>query len=141
MTLADKPTVDIKALAAAVEQSPETIVVTDLKGVIVYANPAFEAITGYCRDNAIGLDTRILNRGTHTKEFFKELWSTIQGGDVWSGHFINRKNDGSVYEEEATIAPVPDDAGNIVNHVSVKRDVTKEVALEMQLVQAQKLEE
>jgi len=127
-------------LATAIEQSPETIVITDASGTIVYVNPAFERITGYTEGESLGAKPSILKSGLHDEDFYRELWEAIKGGSVWSGHFINRKKDGSLYEEEATISPVKDSVGAIVNFVAVKRDVTKEVSLQKQLLQSQKLE-
>jgi len=116
-------------LFAAIEQSAETIVITDTNGAIQYANPGFEKITGYSRKDAIGNNPRVLKSGRHDKEFYKELWGTITGGEVWEGKFINKRKDGSLYEELATISPVRDSSGAIVNFVAVKRDVTKESML------------
>lgn len=116
-------------LFAAIEQSAETVVITDADGAILYANPGFERITGYSRKDAIGLNPRVLKSGRHDKEFYKELWGTIKSGKVWEGKFINKKKDGSLYEELATISPVRDSSGTIVNFVAVKRDITKESML------------
>ncbi len=129
-----------RRLATVVEQAAETIVVTDLDGTIVYVNPAFERITGYTREEAIGQNPRILGSGKQTAEFYQELWTTISQGRVWQGHFINRRKDGSLYEEEATISPVRDASGTIINYVAIKRDVTAEIALGEQLRHAQKIE-
>jgi two-component system, cell cycle sensor histidine kinase and response regulator CckA len=129
-----------RRLATAVEQVAETIVITDTKGTILYVNPAFERTTGYSRGEAIGNNPRMLKSGQHDSRFYKHLWETITRGEVWSGHFITRKKDGSLFEEEATISPIKDDQGKIVNYVAVKRDVTKEVSLQRQLLQAQKME-
>jgi len=127
-------------LATAVEQSAESIVITDTDGTIQYVNPAFERTTGYTRDEIIGQNPRLLKSEKQDSAFYDDLWETIKRGDVWAGHFTNRKKDGSLYEEEATISPVRDASGNVVNYVAVKRDVTKEVGLETQLMQAQKME-
>jgi PAS domain S-box-containing protein len=127
-------------LATAVEQAAENIVITDIDGTIQYVNPAFERTTGYPRCEVIGQNPSLLKSGNQDKAFYKALWDTIRKGDVWTGHFANRKKDGSLYEEEATISPVRDASGKLVNFVAVKRDVTKEVGLENQLVQAQKME-
>ncbi|MFQ5753551.1 MAG: PAS domain S-box protein [bacterium] len=123
-------------LATAVEQAAEIIIVTDINGKIQYVNPAFEQITGYCREEAAGQNFRILKSGEHDQKFYKNLWDTLKKGEVWSGRFTNKKKDGTLYEEEATISPVRDVAGNIINFVTVKRDITQEVMLEAQLHQA-----
>jgi PAS domain S-box-containing protein len=127
-------------LVTAVEQAAETIVITDLQGSIEYVNPVFEKITGYSRAEALGQNPRLLKSERHDAEFYRSLWATLTAGRVWNGHFINKRKDGTLYEEEATISPVLDAAGKIVNYVAVKRDVTHEVLLENQLRQAQKME-
>ena len=127
-------------LATVVEQAAETIVITDISGSILYANPAFEKTTGYTRAEAIGQNPGILKSGKHDAEFYRRMWSVLERGEIWSGHFINRRKDGGLYEEEATISPVRDASGRIVNYVAVKRDVTREVQLEAQFRQSQKME-
>jgi PAS domain S-box-containing protein len=129
-----------RRLATAVEQAAETIVITDTEGTITYVNPAFERTTGYSREEAIGKNPRILQSGRHGREYYRSMWETLHSGRVWSGHFINKKKDGALFEEEATISPIKDDSGAVVSYVGVKRDVTKEVSLQKQLLQAQKLE-
>ncbi len=103
-------------------------------------NPAFERITGYTREEALGRNPGLLKSGEHDKKFYRNLWDTIKRGDVWSGRFINRKKDGSLYHEEATISPVHDSSGTIVSFVAVKRDVTEHIRLSTQLLHAQKME-
>ena len=127
-------------LAMAVDQSAEAVVITDREGTILYVNPAFERITGYSREEAVGKNPRILRSGKHDESFYREMWETLLRGEVWEGHFINRKKDGSLYEEDATISPVRDSAGNIVSFVAVKRDVTRLLSLEKQVRMAQKME-
>ncbi len=127
-------------LATAVEQSAEIIIITNTDGTIQYVNPAFERITGYSREEAIGQNPRILKSGEHDQKFYENLWDTLKKGEVWSGRFKNKKKDGTLYEEDATISPVRDASGNIINYVAVKRDVTLEVFLEAQLHHAQKME-
>ncbi|MBW1982524.1 MAG: PAS domain S-box protein [Deltaproteobacteria bacterium] len=127
-------------LAAAVEEAAESIVITDSTGTIEYVNPAFERITGYAREEVIGENPRILKSGKHGEQFYKEMWDVLTSGMDWHGHFINKKKDGSLYEEDATISPIKNASGEITHYVGVKRDVTHEVALEKQLRQAQKME-
>ena len=127
-------------LATAVEQSAEVIFITDNSGVIQYVNPTFERTTGYTREEVLGKKPQILKSGRHDGQFYAELWSTILHGEVWSGHIINKRKNGSFWEEESTISPVRDASGQIINYVAVARDVTQEVAMEKQLRQAQKLE-
>jgi len=127
-------------LETALSQTAESIVITDIEGSIQYANPAFTEITGYSLEEAIGQNPKILKSDKLDQGFYRNLWETINQGRVWTGRFINKKKNGVLYEEEATISPVRDALGTIVNYVAVKRDVTNEVKLEAQLRQAQKLE-
>ncbi|MCA1960813.1 MAG: PAS domain S-box protein [Desulfomonile sp.] len=129
-----------RRLATAVEQAAEAIVVTDTEGIIQYVNPACEKITGYTREEAVGQNPRILKSGQHDRMFYKNMWDTIKRGEVWTGRFINKRKDGSLYQEDATISPVRDSAGNLVNFVAVKRDITEHLELSRQLLQAQKME-
>jgi PAS domain S-box-containing protein len=127
-------------LATAVDQAAETIVITDTQGAIQYANPAFAKTTGYTVTEAIGQNPKILQSGKQDAEFYRRMWATLTRGETWTGHFINRRKDGTLFEEDATISPVRDAAGTIVNYVAVKRDVTHELHLEARFQQAQKME-
>jgi len=127
-------------LAAAVEQAAESVVITDTKGSMVYVNPAFEKATGYARAEAMGQTPRLLKSGQHDPSFYQQLWDTVQPGEAWTGHFINKRKDGTTFEEEATISPIRDAQNAIINYVAVKRDVTREVQLETQFRQTQKME-
>jgi two-component system, cell cycle sensor histidine kinase and response regulator CckA len=129
-----------KRLATAVEQAAEAIVITDSQGTIQYVNPGFERVTGFSQEEAIGQNPRILKSGQHDTKFYEQMWDTIQGGHVWSGRLVNRRKDGHIYHEEATISPVKDASGAIVNFVAVKRDITEHLELSKQLFQAQKME-
>ncbi len=127
-------------LMTAIEQSAEIILITDADGTIQYANAAVEAATGYSRAEVIGRNLRIFNSDTHTKASYDNMWKTVTNGDKWNGHLINKRKDGTLYEEEASISPVRDESGKIVNYVAVKRDLTQEAILQKQLFQAQKME-
>jgi PAS domain S-box-containing protein len=127
-------------LISAIEQVCESIVITDSDGIIVYVNPAFERITGYSREEALGKTPSVLKSGRHPKEFYTQLWGLLKSGEAWSGRFTNRAKDGSLFVEEATISPVVDRSGRIVNFVAVKRDVTQETELHEQLHQSQKMD-
>ncbi len=129
-----------KRLATAVEQAAEDIMITDATGKILYVNPAFERITGYSREKVIGCNPRLLKSDKHDPAFYRKMWDTLSRGEVWSGRIINKRKDGTLFEEEATISPIRDAAGKIINYVGVRRDVTREVALETQLRQSQKME-
>lgn len=127
-------------LMAAINQAAETVVITNTEGTIEYANPAFERITGYSCAEAVGKNPRFLKSGEHDDTFYHKLWDTLLRGEIWGGRFINKKKDGTLYTEEATISPVKDGSGTIVNYVAVKRDVTEDLKLEEQLRQSQKMQ-
>jgi len=127
-------------LEAAVEQAAETVEITDAQGIIVYVNPSVAGTTGYSREELVGNNPRILKSGHHDEEFYQRMWNTITHGKIWTGHLINKKKDGTLFEEDVSISPVKDYSGEIVNYVAVKRDVTREVSLQRQLLQAQKME-
>jgi len=112
-------------LVTGVEQSSDSMVITDAEGTIQYVNPAFERLTGYSRQEAIGQNPRILKSGKQGPDFYKELWVTLKSGRPWQGHFINRRKDGTFFEEDATLSPILNAAGEIVNFVGVKRDVSE----------------
>ncbi|MCK5236519.1 MAG: PAS domain S-box protein, partial [Deltaproteobacteria bacterium] len=116
---------EVRKLSRAVEQSPATVVITDLDGRIEYVNPEFTRITGYSQEEVIGGNPQILKSGHTTDEEYKELWETITSGEIWEGEFLNVKKDGGHYWESAHIAPVKDDSGTITHFVAVKLDITE----------------
>jgi len=130
----------LNRLAVAIEQTAESVFITDRNGTIQYVNPAFERLTGYSHKDAVGQNPRILKSGKQDALFYKQMWDTLTRGNVWKGRLVNRKKDGSLYEADATITPVLDKSDNIINFVSIKRDVTHETELEKHLIQAQKME-
>ncbi len=127
-------------MATIFEQATESIMITDTQCRILYVNPAFEKTTGYALVEVVGQNPRILRSGRHDTEFFRQMWAVLNRGATWSGHLINRRKDGTLFEEAATISPVRDTANRIINYVAIKRDVTYEVELEGQLRQSQKME-
>jgi two-component system, cell cycle sensor histidine kinase and response regulator CckA len=131
---------DRDRLISAMEQAGEVFVITDEKGGIQYVNPAFERITGYTQDEAVGKNPRILKSGVQDGDFYRSMWDTLTRGGVWRGRIVNRRKDGALYTEEATISPVCDSAGKITNFIAVKRDITEAIKLENQLRQAQKVD-
>jgi PAS domain S-box-containing protein len=127
-------------LFAAMEQAAETVVITDVDARILYTNPSFERTTGYARHEVLGLNPRILKSDKHDASFYHKMWDTLTRGEVWHGHLINKRKDGSFYEEDATISPVRDDSGRIVNYIALKLDITREVELQNQLNHAMKMD-
>ncbi|VAV85184.1 diguanylate cyclase/phosphodiesterase (GGDEF & EAL domains) with PAS/PAC sensor(s) [hydrothermal vent metagenome] len=115
---------EIRKLSLAVRQSPVSVVMTDLDGKIEYVNPKFTELTGYSYMEAIGENPRILNAGTMAPEHYKELWATVTAGKVWHGEFHNKKKNGVLYWEDATISPIVDDSGETRGYLAVKEDIT-----------------
>ena len=124
----------------AIGQAAEAVVITDEEGIIQYVNPAFEKTTGYSSLEAFGENPSILKSGQQDEEFYRDMWQIISNGRTWKGRFVNKCKNGNFYTEEATISPVLDSTGKIVNYVAVKRDITEQLKTEAQLQQAQKME-
>lgn len=138
---------ELQKVTMAVEQAGEMVLITDPEGTILYVNPAFEAVTGYSREEATGHNPRLLKSDKQDKAFYQGLWGTISNGRIWKGRMVNKRKDGKFYTEEATISPVKDASGQTLNYVAVKRDITQQLrlgkekdTLQEQFQQAQKLE-
>jgi two-component system cell cycle sensor histidine kinase/response regulator CckA len=129
-----------RLLFTAIGQSADAIIITDATGTIQYVNHAQATISGYSLDELVGQTPNVFKNDFHDGNFYKQLWETVTAGKVWSGRFINKKRDGSEYHEDATISPVYDKSGNLTNFVVVEHDVTTQLQLQEQLVQAQKME-
>nr|WP_321466909.1 PAS domain S-box protein [uncultured Desulfobulbus sp.] len=129
-----------KLLATAVDQAAESVIITDVNGNIEYVNPAFEEISGYSFAEVLGKNPNILKSGDTPSYHYKLMWEDISQGKVWRGTFTNKKKNGAVYCEEATVTPVKDHNGRIINYVAVKRDITKHLILEKQIRQSQKMQ-
>ena len=114
----------------AVEQSPVSIMITDTSGIIEYVNKRFTELTGYSPDEVIGEKTNLLKSGKHSKEFYQEMWNTLLSAKEWHGELCNKKKNGEIYWELASISPVKNDDGLISNFVAVKEDVTSKKIME-----------
>lgn len=134
----DRSIEQLRILSRAIDSSPAAVVITNAAGVIQYVNPAFVGTTGFTATEAIGQTPRILNSGTHDTAFFANLWSTIQGGRIWRGDIVNRRKDGTRFEEAASIAPVMDEAATVTHFVAVTTDVTHKRAIERRLAEAER---
>jgi PAS domain S-box-containing protein len=130
----------VRKLWQAIEQSADMVLITDRAGVIEYVNPAFEALTGYSREEAIGQTPRLLKSGQQSPELYQELWATITSGNVFRGILANRKKSGEIFYAEKSITPVRDSEGRITHFISNDRDITERRRLEAQLQQAQKMD-
>ncbi len=118
----------------------DAVIATDAKGAIVYVNLAFEHITGYSGVEVIGKNPSLLKSGKQDATFYKKLWASITAGRVWRGRFVNKRKDGTLYTADTVITPVRNKSGDVVNHIGLQRDVTRELQLEEQCRQAQKME-
>ncbi len=116
---------ELQVLSTAVEQNSDSIVITNTLGNILYANPRFYELTGYTSKEIIGNNPRILKSGHQDEEFYKELWECISNGEVWKGEFLNKKKNGELYWEDATINPIRNSEGIIIRYVALKRDITE----------------
>jgi PAS domain S-box-containing protein len=113
-------------LAAAVEQSAESVVITGPTAAILYVNPAFERATGYASEEVIGRNPRFLQSGLHPPEFYRGMWAELTAGRTWQGEVVNRRKDGRLVTEQTTITPVIGTGGELSTYVGVKRDTTVE---------------
>ena len=120
-------------LASAVEQTADSIVITDREGVIEYVNPAFERTTGYSAREAVGRRPSLVKSGLHDDAFYRRLWRTLEAGQSFHDVFINRCKDGSIYYEEKSISPLRDPRGHITHYVSAGRDITERMRTQERL--------
>ncbi len=130
---------EMRRLAVAVEQSSESIMITDVDGTILYVNAAFESTTGYPAGEVLGRKPSLLKSGRQDAECYRKLWECIAAGKTWEGRLTNRKKDGSLFDVEAVIYPIRADSGEVLNYVAISRDITWEMAIEKQMRQTQKM--
>ena len=115
----------LRTFSVAIEQSPVSVVITGPDAAIQYVNPQFTTETGYTAAEVMGKNPRVLQSGLTDRAVFEEMWLQLARGEAWTGEFINRRKNSEVFYEEAHIAPVQDDAGNTVQYVAVKLDITE----------------
>ncbi len=118
---------------AALESAANAIVICSPCGTIEWVNPAFERLTGYSKDEALGKTPRILKSGLHEASFYADLWKTVHAGHVWSSEITNRRKDGSLFTEDITITPLKDSKGRITRFIAVKQDITERKDAEQKL--------
>ncbi|NQU51781.1 MAG: PAS domain S-box protein [Bacteroidetes bacterium] len=111
-------------LSSAVEQSANTIIITDINGNIEYTNRKFTELTGYTSEEVLGQNPRILSSGRQTKEYYNEMWQTIIAGKNWTGEFNNKKKNGDYFWEYVTVSPIRNEEGGITNFLAIKEDIT-----------------
>ena len=131
----------LRKLSQAVKQSSATVLITNLKGEIEYVNPQFTETTGYTFEEALSENPRILKSGEQSADYYQTLWDTISSGNVWRGEFHNRKKNGELYWESASISPIMTDDGEITHYVAVKDDITVRKQVEADLKRAKELAE
>jgi two-component system, sensor histidine kinase and response regulator len=123
----------VRKLSLAVEQSPSSIIITDLDGGIEYANPCFTQVTGFSAEEVIGKNPRLLKSGLTPAETYVALWAALTAGRSWQGEFINRHKDGHQIIEYATVSPVRQPDGQITHYLAVKHDITESKRMEQAL--------
>jgi PAS domain S-box-containing protein len=129
----ERKTTEISMLYQAFEQNANTIIITDLNGNIEYVNSAFTTLSGYSVEETIGQNTSILKSGQHPKELYLELWNSISNGQTWRGELINKKKNGDLYWEFATISPIFDPSGKMNHYVAIKNDISDQKKVEEEL--------
>ncbi|HZW24902.1 MAG TPA: EAL domain-containing protein [Gallionella sp.] len=119
---------------SALDAAANAMLITDPAGHIVWVNKAFTNLTGYAADEAVGHTPRDLAKsGQHDELFYRQLWDTVLTGHVWRGELVNRRRDGSLYDEEMTITPVLDEAGQITHFIAVKQDISERKKAEQEI--------
>lgn len=124
---------ELHKLSQAIEQSPSTIIITDLDGTIEYVNTAFELATGYTKAEAIGNNPRLFQSGKTPKNYYDEMWRELLGGNTWRGEFINRRKNGAEYIETVKVAPIFQPDGRITHYMAIKEDVSEKKQTEERL--------
>jgi nitrogen fixation negative regulator NifL len=114
----------LRLQSMALQAAANGIVITDRSGTILWVNPAFTKLTGHPAAEVIGQNPRFLKSGKHDEGFYRELWQTVTSGQVWQGDMINRRKDGSYYNEEMTITPVRGERGEVTHFIAIKQDIT-----------------
>lgn len=124
---------EMDKLSQVVRQAADAIMITDPEGVIEYVNPAFEAISGYSREEVTGLPARVLRSGEHDAEVYRKLWQTVRSGRTFRDVLTNRRKDGSLFTNEQVITPLVDDNGTVSHYISTARDITEQIYTEERL--------
>lgn len=119
----------LRKLILAVEQSPDSIVITDINARIEYVNDAFQRNTGYTKEEAIGINPRVLKSGRTPQSTYDDMWATLSRGEIWRGELVNRRKDQSEYVEFANIAPIRQPDGEITHYLAIKEDITEKKAM------------
>ena len=126
----------LRLLSTALEATVNGIAITDRQGTLQWVNPAFTQLTGYSRAEAFGQNPRVLKSGQHPPDFYRTMWETLLRGEPWHGQLVNRRKDGTLYNEEMTITPVRIGGSSITHFVAIKQDITERKQTEETLAQA-----
>ena len=126
-------TTELRKLSTAVEQSANSVIITDINGTIEYVNPKFSDVSGYSSAEVLGKNPRILQSGKHLDSYYAELWNTIRSGREWKGELCNISKEGRQFWELTSIAAIKDESGTITNFVAIKEDITDRKRHEEQL--------
>ncbi len=126
----------LRKLSRAVEQSPSSIMITNIFGDIEYVNPRFSELTGYKQEEVVNQNPRLLKSGSTSSNEYKKLWELISNGKKWSGEFLNKKKNGELYWESASISPIIDSRGKITHYLTIKEDITEKKKVEKELILA-----
>jgi len=124
---------EARKLSSAVEQTADSVLITDVNGIIEYINPAFEHTTGYSSAEAVGQTPRLVKSGRHDRAFYERMWTTILAGNVYRAVQTNRRKDGTLYHEEKTITPIRNENGRITHFVSTGKDITERIETQERL--------
>jgi PAS domain S-box-containing protein len=140
LSIARQVEVELRKLSRTVEQSPASIVITDRTGSIEYVNPGFEELTGYARGEVLGGNPRILRSGLTSAQTYSQLWKTISAGGTWRGELCNRRKNGELFWEAASISGLKDETGQVTHYIAVKENITERKAALDELWQARRRE-
>ena len=139
--LDNRTTEEIQKLLRAVEESPASVLISDADGAIDYVNPKFCQTTGYTLEEVKGKNPRILNARVQPKAFYRKMWQTLSRGQEWKGEFCNRKKNGELYWEHASISALTDSQGKVTHYVAVKEDITEAKRIRQELEKAKEAAE
>jgi len=140
ITESRKKELDLLRFYNIAEKTVFPLQITSLEGKMLYVNPAYEAVSGYTRDELIGKNPRVFGSGKHSKSFWADMWNTIKSGKVWVGEVENKKKDGNPFYAQLLISPILNSKGKVFGFFGVHRDLSEKKLLEKQLIHSQKME-
>jgi len=126
----------VRLQTLALDTADNAIVICDRAGDVVWINPSFSRLTGYARDEILGRNLRLLKSGLHDEEYYRRMWAAILSGQVWRGEVVNRRKDGSLYTQDQTITPVPNERGEITHFIAIQQDITSRKRMEAELTES-----